>query len=108
MSTDMVDVDLSDSLPDGVRQLANILRDGIIKGDLDPFRCVIRDQAGSVVNDGTKTFKPEELMRLDWLCDNVDGVIPAYDDLLDRSKELVRLLGIYRESILPLPEDVVK
>ncbi len=108
MSTDMVDVDLSDDLPDGVRRLANILRDGIIKGDLDPFRCVIRDRAGSVVNDGTKTFKPEELMRLDWLCDNVDGVIPAYDDLLDRSKELVRLLGIYRESILPLPEDVVK
>ena len=107
MSTDMVDVDLSDSLPDGVRRLANILRDGIIKGDLDPFRCVIRDRAGSVVNDGTKIFKPEELMRLDWLCDNVDGVIPAYDDLLDRSKELVRLLGIYRESILPLPEDVV-
>ena len=39
---------------------------------------------------------------------DLDGVIPAYDDLLDRSKELVRLLGIYRESILPLPEDVVK
>ena len=108
MSTGMVGVDLDDCLPDGTRHLADILRDGIVKGDLDPFRCVIRNQAGNLVNDGTGVFKPEELMRLDWLCENVSGIIPAYDDLMDRSKELVRLLGIYRESIPPVPEDAAK
>ena len=40
-------------------------------------------------------------MQMDWLCDNVEGKIPAFDELLPQSRNLVRLLGIYRESIPP-------
>ena len=36
---------------------------------------------------------------MDWLCENVDGVIPGFDQLLDMARNMVRLQGIYRETI---------
>ena len=36
---------------------------------------------------------------MDWLCNNVEGVIPDYEDLAERARSLVRLQGIYRDKI---------
>ena len=36
---------------------------------------------------------------MDWLCDTVDGSIPAFDELLARSQGMVRLQGVYRDQI---------
>ena len=55
-------------------------------------------------NDGTQSFTPLEILRMDWLCDNVQGCIPAYDALLPASCGLVRELGVYRETIPPEKE----
>ena len=44
-------------------------------------------------------------MRMDWLCDSIDGSIPGFDELMPRSQSLVRLLGIYRETIPPKAEE---
>jgi hypothetical protein len=38
---------------------------------------------------------------MDWLCENVIGSIPAYEELLPISQTLVRELGIYRDQIVP-------
>ena len=54
-------------------------------------------------SDGTRPFTPQELLEMDWLCDNVDGEIPAYDTILPYAKALVRLEGIYRDR---LPEEL--
>lgn len=42
---------------------------------------------------------------MDWLCDNVDGSIPKFEDLLPMSQPLVRLLGIHRDQMPPLKEE---
>ena len=107
LSTGVVDVGIPDTLPDGMKQLARILKNGIIDEDIDPFLCPIRSQNGAEISDGTRAFTPEELMRMDWLCDNVEGIIPEYDDLLPQSRELVRLLGIHREAIPPKKEETI-
>ena len=101
MSTGAVNVELAPDLPVGMKMLAQYLSNGIISSAIDPFLCPIKDQQGSVISDGTRQFTSEELVRMDWLCDNVDGTIPAFDDLLPQSRNLVRLLGIYRETIPP-------
>ena len=101
MSTGAVHVELDKDLPDGMKMLAKYLSDGIISGAIDPFLCPIRDQNGEVISDGTRVFSSEELMRMDKLCENVDGTIPAFEELLPQSRNLVRLLGIYRETIPP-------
>ncbi len=107
MSSRTVDVWLSEALPAGVTQLVQILRRGIIDGSIDPFRRPIRSQDGQIRNDGEKWFSPEEILHMDWLCDCVDGEIPAYDQLLPISRPLVRLQGVYRDQIPPEKEGPV-
>jgi len=101
LNTGVVDLELDDSLPDGMKMLSGYLKNGIISGAIDPFACPIRDQEGNTVSDGSKEFTSEELIGMDWLCDNIDGTIPPYEDLIPQSRSLVKLLGIYRDMILP-------
>lgn len=104
MSSGVIDVRLSEDLPDGVSHLARILRRGIIDGSIYPFHRQIRSQDGTLRNDGNRWFTPEEVLHMDWLCDNVDGVIPVFEELLPMSRRIVRLQGVYRDRIPPEKE----
>lgn len=95
MSSGVIDVTLGDELPDGVRTLANMLRTGLRQGQIDPFFRKIVTQDGTVINDGTRTLSPEDLLHMDWLCENVYGSIPKYEDVLPISRPMVKLLGVY-------------
>ena len=99
MDTGVIDVKLSDKLPHGVRILAEMLRKGLQDGTLDPFRRPIVAQDGSVKNDGSHTFTPDEILHMDWLCENVEGAIPKFDEILPMSQPMVRALGVYRDEI---------
>lgn len=99
MDSGVIGVNLSDKLPVGVRCMADILRKGLEEGTLDPFRRRIVAQDGSVKNDGTRQFTPEELLHMDWLCDNVIGEIPPFEEVLPLAQNMVRELGIYRDQI---------
>jgi len=41
---------------------------------------------------------------MDWLCENVVGEIPSFDQILPYSQSMVRELGIYRDTIAPEKE----
>ena len=107
IDTGVIDVELSDRLPAGVLALAKILRQGLADGTLDPFARRIVAQDGSVKNDGTKTFTPDELLKMDWLCENVSGNIPAFEEILPMSQTMVRELGLYRDQIPAVKEKQV-
>ena len=104
MRSRAVDVLLSQDLPDGVRQLADILRRGVAEGTIDPFRQYIRSQDGEVQSDGTRYFSPEEILHMDWLCGSVDGALPAFEEILPMARNIVRLQGVHRDSIPPEKE----
>ena len=104
MDSGVIGLNLSHKLPEGVRQMAKILRRGMMNGTIDPFRRRIIAQDGTVKNDGSTTFTPQELIHMDWLCDNVIGTIPPFEEILPRSQALVRELGIYRDKI-PLEKE---
>ena len=99
MKSGVIDVGLSDSLPEGVRVLADLLRDQMRSGSLDPFLRRITAQDGTVKNDGTRHFTPDELLHMDWLCENVRGSIPHFDDLLPFARPTVRALGIFPDQL---------
>jgi basic membrane lipoprotein Med (substrate-binding protein (PBP1-ABC) superfamily) len=99
MDSGVIDVELSDSLPDGLKALAQILCSGLRNGTVDPFRRRIVAQDGTVMNDGSRSLTPEELLRMDWLCDNVEGTIPEFEELEPFAQPMVRQLGVYRERI---------
>ncbi len=105
MDSGVIDISLSDKLPAGVRQLANLLRRDMIDGRLDPFFRRITAQDGTLKSDGTHRFTPGELLKMDWLCENVYGSIPQFEEILPVSQPLVRELGIYRDQI-PLEKEV--
>lgn len=107
MKSGVIDVQLCEDLPNGVRQLADILRSGIARGTVDPFHTRLVDQAGVLRGDGSQRLSPEEIMGMDWLCDSVEGSIPAFEDILPRSRDLVRVLGVYRDQI-PLEQEGTK
>lgn len=99
ISSGVIDVELSDNLPEGLLHLAKLLRDGLRNGTLDPFCRKLVAQDGRVINDGTRTLSPEELLHMDWLCENVEGSIPSFDEIAPFAKDIVRELGVYRDSI---------
>ena len=91
MSSRAIDILLGNALPDGVRQLAGILRRGIIDGSVQPF-------PGAT---------PEEILHMDTLDDCVEGKIPSYEELLPMARSIVRLQGVYRDAIPPEKEDPI-
>ena len=106
MNSGVIDLQLSPELPEGVRALAQILRQGIRTGMIRPFRRAIRTQDGRVMNDGERDLTMEEILKMDWLCDRVDGRFPAYDELLPAARGTVRRLGLDRGQIPPEEADV--
>lgn len=104
MDSGVIGIKLSDRLPAGVTALAKILERDMMAKTLDPFARRIVAQDGTVKNDGTAVFTPDELLHMDWLCGNVIGTIPTFDEILPMSQSLVRELGIYRDHIPAVKE----
>ena len=100
MDSGLIDIDFSDKLPQGVRALAEILRRGVAEHTIDPFARRVVAQDGSVKNENSSTtFTMDELVHMNWLCENVCGSIPAFDEVLPMSRNMIRELGVYREEI---------
>ena len=104
MDSGVIDIKLADHLPEGMQTLAQILRQGLQNKTIDPFRRRIVTQDGTVINDGSRTLSADELMHMDWLCENVEGYIPEYDQIEPFAQPIVRMLGIHRERI-PIPKE---
>lgn len=105
LSSGVIDVGINDSLPEGCKQMAHILKQGIIAETIDPFGGRLIDTAGNIRSHGDRTLTAEEIIHMDWLVENVEGSIPEYDELLPVSQQLVRLLGLHKDRIQPQVED---
>lgn len=94
MSAGVVDVVLSEKLPDGVKRLASLLHSGICTGSCDPFHGPFRLQDGRVMAGDNQGISLEQVIGMDWLVDNVVGAIPAYEELDDAAKATVGIVGV--------------
>ena len=104
MDSGVIDIELSSQLPESMRYLSDMLRYSLQKGTLDIFHRKIFAQDGTMKNDGTLHFSPNEILKMDWLCDNIDGCIPKFDQILPFAQPMVRELGVYRKDIPPEKE----
>ena len=104
MDSGVIDIQLADRLPAGVRMLAEILSKDMRTRSLNPFFRKVIAQDGTVKNDGSRRMTPEELLHMDWLVENVVGSIPSFDEILPQSQSIVRKLGIYRDQIPAVKE----
>ena len=106
MDSGVIDIALSDQLPEGVTMMAEVLRTCMCNRTLDPFRRKLVAQDGRIISDGFRRLSPDELLRMDWLCHNVIGSIPTFDELLPMSQSIVRELGIYKDQIPAIKEKI--
>ncbi len=107
MESQAIDILLPEDLPESMLFLAELLRKGFRSGTLDPFFRRIVAQDGTVVNDGTRHFTAEELLGMDWLCENIDGRIPEYQEVLPYAQPMMKALGLHKERIPVEEEDVL-
>lgn len=94
MSAGVIDLICSQNVPVGVKRLADHLKSDIKKGDIVPFYGEIRSQDGTVRNEKNHTMKPEMVMEMDWLNDNVIGCIPQMSKLIDAAQPVVQVKGV--------------
>ncbi len=93
LSAGVVDVLCSHSLPQGTLRLAELLKNAIAQGLFEPFSGPLYSQQGPVQQAGG-ALAPQTVITMDWLCSNIVGRIPAYDELIDEAKPMVRLQGV--------------
>ena len=98
MNGGVINVRLTDIVPEGTAQLAKILRSGLVGGGIQPFLCTMKDQQGKLRLDGERWLTPVEIMQMNWLSDIVSGHLPNADEILEMSRETTKLLA------LPEPE----
>lgn len=95
MSSGVVDVICSKNLPVGTKRLIEFLKDTICRGEFNPFAGTLYSQEGIV--EGThdnNTLSPEEIVKIDWLAENIVGSIPALEELMDAAIPVVTQQGL--------------
>ncbi|MBR2258266.1 MAG: BMP family ABC transporter substrate-binding protein [Blautia sp.] len=94
MSAGVIDVILSEKLSHNSKRLVGILRRLLISGDLNPFEGELHSQDGEIKVQAGEKLSSEEIIRMDWLSDNVIGEIPQMDQLYDSTKNTLKVSGV--------------
>lgn len=94
MSAGVIDLICSKHVPAGVSRLIEHMKYDICHGDIVPFFGEIYSQDGILRNRSNTGMKPEDIMRMDWLVENVIGDIPALEELVEGAKSIVELKGV--------------
>ena len=98
LSAGVIDIILSNKLPDGVRRLVSAMKGLMTDGSFTPFYGKIVSQNGEIRNEEGRLMPPEEIMTMDWLVENVEGIIPSIDSLKERARQIVELKGVLKDD----------
>lgn len=97
LSAGVVDLIYSRKLPEGTQRIINLIRELILKNEFAPFTGVIKAQGGIIKNESGANMSPEDIMKMNWLVENIEGEIPEIDELKDEAKSIVELKGVSDE-----------
>ena len=102
MSAGIVDVICSKHLPAGTQKLISVMTNLIREGAITPFSGKLTSQNGIVRNEDDGAMLHEDILKMDWLAENVVGMLPTDDDLVDEAKTVVALQGVDTPESLEL------
>jgi basic membrane lipoprotein Med (substrate-binding protein (PBP1-ABC) superfamily) len=94
MSAGVIDIICSKHVPKGVKRLLDHMKYDVVGGFMVPFFGEIYSQDKTLRNKAETEMKPEDIMRMDYLVENVIGEIPALDDFIDIAKPVVELKDV--------------
>ena len=94
MSAGVVDIEYAPALPLPSRRYADFFRSSIISGAGKPFLTPFYTQSGEVIGARQHELTLEQILRMDFLVENVIGDIPGYEDLTPKGQKTVDMVGI--------------
>jgi basic membrane lipoprotein Med (substrate-binding protein (PBP1-ABC) superfamily) len=94
LSSGVIGVILSEDTPAQTQRLIRLLQRDIADGRLLPFESPLVSQKGTVLAGDGAALSTEEIITMDWLCENVVGEIPAVRALKEDAKETVSVSGV--------------
>ncbi len=94
MNAGVLDLRISGSLPYQSAKMISMVRKGLIDGRLDPFEGELHSQEGIVQKASEGRLRPEDIIAMDWLCDNIIGTVPPYLSLKQEAKSLAETDGV--------------
>ena len=94
MSAGVVDIEYAPALPPSSRRYADFFRSSLISGAGKPFLTPFVTQNGDVIGSRQHELSLEQIIRMDYLAENVIGSIPSYDELNPVGKKTVDMVGV--------------
>ena len=94
MSAGVVDIEYAPALPPSSRRYADFFRSSLISGAGKPFLTPFVTLNGDVIGSRQHELSLEQIIRMDYLAENVIGSIPSYDELNPVGKKTVDMVGV--------------
>ncbi len=94
MSSDVIDVICSENMPHGIHRLVDLLRNSIRSGSFHPFDGLIYSQNQEIRCQEGSSLKPDAIITMDWLAENIVGSVPEFNELTEEAQKLVQLQDI--------------
>lgn len=95
LSAGVIEVICSGNLPSGTVKLVKLMEQAISSGLFHPFTGPLTDQNRDTRYESANAMKPEDIMKMDWLVENVIGKIPTIDELKEEAQPVVLLRGLH-------------
>ena len=94
LSAGVVDIEYAPGLPLPSRRYADFFRESLVHGVGTPFLTPFYTQSGEIIGSRQHELTFEQIIRMDYLAENVIGSIPTYDELTPIGRSTVDMVGI--------------
>ena len=95
ISSGIIDVICSKSIPARSRRLMELVKDQIVNGSFQIFSGALYDQEGILRSPGAAELSPAQIIHMDWLASNVMGRLPSPEELDTEAAQMMETQGIF-------------
>ncbi len=94
MQSDVIGLETDKALSGYTRKLVEVLGQGIARAAFGPFDGELRSQDGVVRKESDPPLTSMDIIKMDWLNENIIGDIPEADALNDDAKATMKVSGV--------------
>ena len=98
MNAGVIDVILSQHISYYSRRMVHSLKSGLLSGAIHPFGGELRSQTGIIQGEGSPRLSNEEIVKMDWLNDNIIGSLPKVEKLTEPVRQAVKTSGVIEQQ----------
>lgn len=98
MISGATDIELADDLPSYTRELVQTMKRDIIDGRFNPFNGRLVSNEGVVREESDPALGSLDIIKMDWLNENIEGEIPKIEMLEDDVKAVVKYNGLEKSK----------